>query len=86
MCIRDSVIGFEKGLLGTEADVAAYEKALDEQAKQEEESQEEEESNTTTTSSTAVSYTHLESLTQKLKFLLVCKVIKLVMLLLFQLK
>lgn len=46
-----NVIGFEKGLLGTEADVAAYEKALDEQAKQEE-SQEEEESNTTTTSST----------------------------------
>lgn len=46
-----NVIGFEKGLLGTEADVAAYEKALDEQAKQEEESQEEE-SNTTTTSST----------------------------------
>lgn len=47
-----NVIGFEKGLLGTEADVAAYEKVLDEQAKQEEESQEEEESNTTTTSST----------------------------------
>lgn len=47
-----NVIGFEKGLLGTEADVAAYEKALDEQAEQEEESQEEEESNTTTTSST----------------------------------
>lgn len=47
-----NVIGFEKGLLGTEADVAAYEKALDEQAKQEEESQEEEEINTTTTSST----------------------------------
>lgn len=47
-----NVIGFEKGLLGTEADVAAYEKALDEQAKQEEESQEEEESNTTTTSYT----------------------------------
>lgn len=47
-----NVIGFEKGLLGTEADVATYEKALDEQAKQEEESQEEEESNTTTTSST----------------------------------
>lgn len=47
-----NVIGFEKGLLGTEADVAAYEKALDEQAKQEEESKEEEESNTTTTSST----------------------------------
>lgn len=47
-----NVIGFEKGLLGTEADVAAYEKALDEQAKQEEESREEEESNTTTTSST----------------------------------
>lgn len=47
-----NVIGFEKGLLGTEADVAAYEKALDEQAKQEEKSQEEEESNTTTTSST----------------------------------
>lgn len=47
-----NVIGFEKGLLGTEADVAAYEKALDEQAKQEEESQEEEESNTTITSST----------------------------------
>lgn len=47
-----NVIDFEKGLLGTEADVAAYEKALDEQAKQEEESQEEEESNITTTSST----------------------------------
>lgn len=47
-----NVIGFEKGLLGTEADVATYEKALDEQAKQEEESQEEEESNTTTISST----------------------------------
>ncbi len=47
-----NVIGFEKGLLGTEADVAAYEKALDEQAKQEEESQEEDESNITTTSST----------------------------------
>lgn len=47
-----NVIGFEKGLLGTEADVAAYEKALDEQAKQEEESQEEEESNSSTTSST----------------------------------
>lgn len=47
-----NVIGFEKGLLGTEADVAAYEKALDEQAKQEEESQEEEESNITTTPST----------------------------------
>lgn len=47
-----NVIDFEKGLLGTEADIAAYEKALDEQAKQEEESQEEEESNTTTTSST----------------------------------
>lgn len=47
-----NVIDFEKGLLGTEADVAAYEKALDEQAKQEEESQEEEESNTTTTPST----------------------------------
>lgn len=48
----DNVIGFEKGLLGTEADVAAYEKALDEQAKQEEESQEEEENNSATTSST----------------------------------
>lgn len=47
-----NVIGFEKGLLGTEADVAAYEKALDEQAKQEEESQEEEENNSVTTSST----------------------------------
>lgn len=47
-----NVIGFEKGLLGTEADVAAYEKALDEQAKQEEENQEEEESNSATTSST----------------------------------
>lgn len=46
-----NVIGFEKGLLGTEADVAAYEKALDEQTKQEEESQEEE-SNSATTSST----------------------------------
>lgn len=47
-----NVIDFEKGLLGTEADVAAYEKALDEQSKQEEESQEEEESNSSTTSST----------------------------------
>jgi hypothetical protein len=47
-----NVIDFEKGLLGTEADVAAYEKALDEQAKQEEESQEEEESNSATTPST----------------------------------
>lgn len=47
-----NIIDFEKGLLGTEADVAAYEKALDEQAKQEEENTEEEESNTTTTSST----------------------------------
>lgn len=47
-----NIIDFEKGLLGTEADVAAYEKALDEQAKQEEESTEEEESSTTTTSST----------------------------------
>ncbi len=46
-----NVVDFEKGLLGTEADVAAYEKALDEQAKQEE-SQEEEESNSSTTSST----------------------------------
>lgn len=41
-----NVVDFEKGLLGTEADVAAYEKALDEQAKQEEES------NSSTTSST----------------------------------
>lgn len=47
-----NVLDFEKGLLGTEADVAAYEKALDEQAKQEEESKEEEESNSATTSST----------------------------------
>ena len=47
-----NIIDFEKGLLGTEADVAAYEKALDEQAKQKEENTEEEESNTTTTSST----------------------------------
>ena len=47
-----NVIDFEKGLLGTEADVAAYEKALDEQARREEENQEEEESPTTTTSST----------------------------------
>lgn len=47
-----NVIGFEKGLLGTEADVAAYEKALDEQAKQEEENKEEEEDNSATTSST----------------------------------
>lgn len=46
-----NVLNFEKGLLGTEADVEAYEKALDEQAKQEE-SQEEEESNLATTSST----------------------------------
>lgn len=46
-----NVIDFEKGLLGTEADVAAYEKALDEQAEQEEESQEEE-NNSATTSST----------------------------------
>lgn len=44
-----NVLDFEKGLLGTEADVEAYEKALDEQARQEEENQEEEESNTTTT-------------------------------------
>ena len=44
-----NVLSFEKGLLGTEADVEAYEKALDEQARQEEENQEEEESNTTTT-------------------------------------
>ena len=47
-----NVIDFEKGLLGTEADVAAYEKALDEQARQEEAKQEEEESSTATTSST----------------------------------
>lgn len=47
-----NIINFEKGLLGTEADVAAYEKALDEQSKQEEESQEEEESNSSTTPST----------------------------------
>lgn len=47
-----NILDFEKGLLGTEADVAAYEKALDEQAKQEEENQEEKESPTTTTSST----------------------------------
>lgn len=47
-----NVIGFEKGLLGTEADVAAYEKALDEQAKQEEENQKEEEDNSAITSST----------------------------------
>jgi calcineurin-like phosphoesterase family protein len=47
-----NVIGFEKGLLGTEADVAAYEKALDEQAKQEEESKEEEEDKPAATSST----------------------------------
>lgn len=47
-----NVIDFEKGLLGTEADVAAYEKALDEQAKQEEESKKEEEDNSATTSST----------------------------------
>ena len=47
-----NVLSFEKGLLGTEADVAAYEKALDEQARQEEAKQEEEESPTTTTSST----------------------------------
>lgn len=47
-----NIIGFEKGLLGTEADVAAYEKALDEQSKQEEESQEEEENNSAATSST----------------------------------
>lgn len=45
-----NIIDFEKGLLGTEADVAAYEKALDEQAKQEEESTEEEDSTTTTSS------------------------------------
>lgn len=45
-----NILDFEKGLLGTEADVAAYEKALDEQAKQEE--SQEEESNSTTTSST----------------------------------
>ena len=47
-----NVIDFEKGLLGTEADVAAYEKALDEQARREEENQEEEESPATTTPST----------------------------------
>ena len=47
-----NIIDFEKGLLGTEADVAAYEKALDEQAKQEEESKEEEEDNSAATSST----------------------------------
>lgn len=47
-----NVVDFEKGLLGTEADVAAYEKALDEQAKQEEESKEEEEDNSAATSST----------------------------------
>lgn len=47
-----NILDFEKGLLGTEADVAAYEKALDEQAKQEEENQEEKESPTTTTPST----------------------------------
>ena len=47
-----NVISFEKGLLGTEADVAAYEKALDEQAKQEEESKEEDEDKSATTSST----------------------------------
>ena len=45
-----NILDFEKGLLGTEADVAAYEKALDEQAKQEE--SQEEESNSTTISST----------------------------------
>lgn len=45
-----NVIGFEKGLLGTETDVAAYEKALDEQAKQEEESKEEEDNSATTSS------------------------------------
>ena len=43
-----NIIDFEKGLLGTEADVAAYEKALDEQAEQEEESQEEEDNSATT--------------------------------------
>ena len=43
-----NVLSFEKGLLGTEADVEAYEKALDEQARREEENQEEEESSTTT--------------------------------------
>ena len=47
-----NVLDFEKGLLGTEADVVAYEKALDEQAKQEEESKEKEEDNSATTSST----------------------------------
>lgn len=47
-----NVLDFEKGLLGTEADVEAYEKALDEQAKQEEESKEEDEDNSATTSST----------------------------------
>lgn len=45
-----NILDFEKGLLGTEADVAAYEKALDEQAKQEE--SQEEESNSTTIPST----------------------------------
>lgn len=47
-----NIVDFEKGLLGTEADVAAYEKALDEQSKQEEESQEEEEDKSAVTSST----------------------------------
>lgn len=47
-----NVIDFEKGLLGTETDVAAYEKALDEQARQEEAKQKEEENSTATTSST----------------------------------
>lgn len=45
-----NILDFEKGLLGTEADVVAYEKALDEQAKQEE--SQEEESNSTTIPST----------------------------------
>ena len=48
-----NVVDFEKGLLGTEADVAAYEKALDEQAKQEE-SQEEEESNSSTSTLSSI--------------------------------
>lgn len=41
-----NVVSFEKGLLGTQAEINAYEKALDEQARLEEEKQKEE-SNTT---------------------------------------
>lgn len=44
-----NVISFEKGKLGTQADVDAYEKALDEAEKQKEENQEEEQSSSPST-------------------------------------